>query len=168
MSLLLAVKTTLRLALGLVNLGVLFVFLAAAARAGEQYVDREGRPVGGHDVITYHTEDSPRMAHADITADYNGLTWHFVSEDNRDLFLADPRRYVPAYDGHCAYAMANGNKVRSDQLAYRAVNGVLYMNFNRNIQERWDRDIPGYLERSEANWPDLEDEPAASPRGWFF
>ncbi|OLF74132.1 hypothetical protein AWH62_08320 [Maricaulis sp. W15] len=160
-------KFVVRLGLGLANLVLAALFLAGIADAGEPYLDRDGRPVGGHDVVSYHTSDAPLPGLDSITAEYNGVTWYFATEDNRDLFVANPARYAPAYDGHCAYALANDRKVRSDPLAYRVVDGVLYMNFSASIQERWERDIPGYLEQSEANWPAHEGEPAASPRRWF-
>ncbi|WP_291842842.1 YHS domain-containing (seleno)protein [Maricaulis sp.] len=167
MTAILTAKSLLRLALGLANLVLATVFLVGFADAGEPFVDREGRPVGGYDVVSYHTEDMPLQGRESITADFNGVTWFFASEANRDLFVANPARYAPAYDGHCAYALANDRKVRSDPLAYRVVDEVLYMNFSPDIQERWERDIPGYLEQSEANWPAHEDEPAARPSRWF-
>ncbi|MFT6662803.1 MAG: hypothetical protein ACJA0K_002816 [Maricaulis maris] len=149
--------------------GLLLVTLGFASRAeaGDQYLDRDDRPVGGYDVVSYHTGDQPLQGLDTITAEYNGVSWYFATEANRDLFVANPVRYAPAYEGHCAYALANDRKVRTDPLAYRVVDGVLYMNFSPSIQTRWEQDIPGYLEQSEANWPDLEPEPAARPGGWF-
>ena len=42
------------------------------------------------------------------------------------------------------------------------------MNYDAGIQRRWERDIDGFIAQAEANWPELEAEPAASPpRGWF-
>ncbi|WP_297737137.1 YHS domain-containing (seleno)protein [uncultured Maricaulis sp.] len=160
-------KTRFRSRVGLVGLVLALLGTAGTALAGEPYLDRDGRPVGGYDVVSYHINDRPLEGLETITATYNDATWYFATEANRDLFLADPERYAPAYDGHCAYALADDRKVRSDPLAYRIVDGVLYMNFSPSIQERWERDIPGYLEQSEANWPDHEDEPAARPSRWF-
>ncbi len=162
-----AVKLVVRLSLGLLNLALVFAFLIGVAMAGDQYVDREGRPVGGYDVVSYHTEEMPLEGLDSITAEYNGVTWYFATEANRDLFVASPDVYAPAYDGHCAYALAHDRKVRTDPLAYQVVDGVLYMNFSANIQRRWEEDIPGYTERSEAHWPGHEPEPAARPSRWF-
>lgn len=167
MTALLTAKTLIGTALCLVMLGLSILTLTGPAAAGEPFLDREGRPVGGHDVVSYHTEDVPLEGLESLTADHNGVTWYFATEANRALFVADPERYVPAYDGHCAYALADGRKVRSDPLAYRIVDGVLYMNFSPSVQARWEQDIPGYLERSEANWPALESAPAARPGRWF-
>jgi len=168
MSLLLTAKTCLRLSLGAANLALAVFLLAGAAFAGEQYVDREGRAVSGFDVVSYHTAETPQMGLADISAAYNGAVWHFASEANRDAFLANPQRYIPAYDGHCAWAASRGYKARTDPQAYRIVDGVLYMNYDAGIQRRWERDIDGFITQADANWPELEAEPAASPpRGWF-
>lgn len=162
-----AVKLIVRLALGLFNLALALVFLTSLAEAGDQYVGRDGFAVGGYDVVTYHTEAAPVAGDESITAEYNAVTWLFSSEANRDLFLENPQRYVPAYDGHCAYALADDRKVRTDPLAYQVVDGVLYLNFSPDIHRRWQRNIPGYLQQSGANWPRHEREPAARPSRWF-
>lgn len=160
-------KLITRLSLGLANLGPAFAFLCGVAMAGDQYVDRQGRPVGGYDVVSYHTELMPLEGLESISAEYNGVTWYFATQANRDLFFAAPEVYAPAYDGHCAYALAHDRKTRTDPLAYQVVDGVLYMNFSPNIQRRWEEDIPGYLGRSETHWPEHEPEPAARPSRWF-
>ncbi|WP_323762854.1 YHS domain-containing (seleno)protein [Maricaulis sp.] len=162
-----AAKCLNRCGLGFGQLLLATLLLAGSAQAGDQYLDRDDRPVGGFDVVSYHTGDRPVAGLDTITAEYNGATWYFATEANRDLFLSNPGRYAPAYDGHCAYALANDRKVRTDPLAYGIVDGVLYMNFSPSIQQRWEQGIPGYLEQSEANWPDHEPQPAASPSRWF-
>ena len=168
MSLLFAAKTGLRLGLGAVNLALVVLLLCSQALAGDQYVDREGRAVDGYDVVTYFTEETPVMGLPDITAAYNGATWQFASEANRAAFLANPQRYVPAYDGHCAWAAANGYKARTEPLAYRIVDDRLYLNYDARIQRRWEGDIEGNIRQSEANWPQIEDEPASPPRRRWF
>lgn len=140
---------------------------AGAAQAGEQFADREGRAVNGYDVVAYFSQSMPVMGLETITTESNGASWWFASEADRALFLADPARYAPAYDGHCAWALADGRKVRSDPLAWQIVDGRLYLNFSPDIHRRWQGDIEGNLARSEANWPALEPEPAARPGRWF-
>jgi hypothetical protein len=160
-------KVRLKHALGLATLWLACLFFPGAALAGDQYLDRDGLPVGGYDVVTYHTEPAPLVGLETITAVHNGVTWRFATTQNRDLFSADPARYVPAYDGHCAYALADDRKVRTDPDAYLVVDDVLYLNFSMSIHRRWLEDVSGYLIQSEANWPHHEREPAARPSRWF-
>jgi hypothetical protein len=74
------------------------------------------------------------------------------------MFEANPGTYVPAYGGYCAYGVAVGKKFVSDPEAWKIVQGKLYLNLDRDIQNKWAKDIPGYLKKSEANWNDIMDK----------
>lgn len=50
-----------RIGFGLANLLLAVCFLTEVAFAGEQYVDRDGHPVGGIDVVSYYTQEPPLM-----------------------------------------------------------------------------------------------------------
>ncbi|MEM6826285.1 MAG: YHS domain-containing (seleno)protein, partial [Pseudomonadota bacterium] len=93
---------------------------------------------------------------ADITADYNGATFAFSSEANRDTFLESPETYVPQYDGHCAYGVAKGGKVPGNPNLWRIVDDKLYLNITKNVVGFWEEDIPGNISIATVNWNDLE------------
>lgn len=139
------------------------VVIQAAALAGPQYVDRDGHALSGFDAVAYHVEGVAREGDASISAEHNGVVWLFSSAENRDLFLEDPERYAPAYDGHCAFAMANGRKVRADPEVWRIVDGRLYVNYSDRVQRRWEEDIPGYIAEAEAEYAEIEQDPPARP-----
>lgn len=143
--------------------------LAPAVLAGPQFVDQTGYAVSGYDVVAYWSLPQAEVGapqpeavpgRAEFTAEYNGATFAFASAENRDRFLADPLRYVPAYDGHCAYGVAKGGKVPGNPNLWRIVDDKLYLNITRAVVGFWEEDIPGNLTLSEANWPGLE--PAAA------
>jgi YHS domain-containing protein len=90
---------------------------------------------------------------AEFAHDWGGVAWRFASAANRDLFAADPARYAPAYGGFCAYAVSEGYTAPIDPAAWRIVDGRLFLNFDRGVQRRWERDIPGRIARADANWP---------------
>ena len=87
--------------------------------------------------------------------DWDGKRWHFASAANRDAFAAAPAAYAPQYGGNCAWAVAEGYLAPVDPDAWAIVDGKLYLNANRRIQRRWERDIPGFIRRADANWPGL-------------
>jgi YHS domain-containing protein len=149
-----------------------FVLLAGPTLAGPQYVDASGYAVSGYDVVAYFEKaqapiggDQPTATpgRADITAEHNGATFAFASEANRARFLANPAKYAPAYDGHCAYGVAKGGKVPGNPHLWRIVDGTLYLNITPNVVGFWEEDIPGNIDRAEGNWPGLEAD-AASDR----
>lgn len=145
--------------------------MAQAAYAGEEYTAANDFAVSGYDVVAYFdlpqteigTPQAPAVpGSAAITADYNGASFAFATEANRDKFLADPEQFAPQYDGHCAYGVAKGGKVPGNPDLWRIVDGKLYLNITRNVVGFWEEDIPGNLQTSEANWVSLEAEPASS------
>ena len=145
--------------------------LATSAFAGPQYVDGTGFAVSGYDVVAYfdlpqnavgQSQPAPVPGKASITAEYNGATFAFSTEENRDRFLADPARFVPQYDGHCAYGVAKGGKVPGNPTLWRIVDGKLYLNITPVVVGFWEEDIPGNLSTSEGNWPEIESQPAST------
>ncbi|UWR21646.1 YHS domain-containing (seleno)protein [Sulfitobacter sp. S190] len=144
--------------------------MATTAFAGDQYIDDTGYAASGYDVVAYfslpqnpvgQSQPAPVEGNKAITAEYNGATFAFSSEENRDTFLADPAKYAPQYDGHCAYGVAKGGKVPGNPTLWRIVDDKLYLNITKNVVGFWEEDIPGNLETSEGNWPSLDPQPAS-------
>ena len=144
--------------------------LATGAFAGEQYVNKTGYANSGYDVVAYFDmEQAPvgtRQPRAvpgseEFTAEYNGATFAFANAENLARFEADPEAYVPQYDGHCAYGVVKGGKVPGNPHLWRIVDGELYLNITETVVGFWEEDIDGHLETSEANWQDIEPEPAS-------
>ena len=44
---------------------------------------------------------------------------------------------------------------------WKIVNGKLYLNYNREIQNKWLKDIPGFIEGADKNWPKIKHQTAA-------
>lgn len=142
-----------------------------AAVAGDQFVDGTGFAVSGYDVVAYFGLDQSAVGtaqpagvpgRADITTDYNGATFAFASEENRATFLADPVKFAPQYDGHCAYGVSKGGKVPGNPNLWRIVDDKLYLNITENVVTFWEEDISGNLGLAENNWVSIEPEPASS------
>ena len=72
--------------------GGLAALTGIPALAGPQYVDGSGYAVSGYVVVAYFNEaqPAPTPGRSAITAEWNGATWAFATEENRDRFLADP------------------------------------------------------------------------------
>jgi YHS domain-containing protein len=150
------------------------MLIAGTAYAGPQYVDESKYALSGYDAVAYfELPQVPVGQHqheavpgkASITAEYNGATWVFASEEHRDMFLADPEKYAPQFDGHCAYGVAKGGKVPGNPNLWRIVDGKLYFNITPTVVGFWEADIPGFLSTAESNWGSLESKPASS-KSW--
>lgn len=154
-------------------LSAAFCIVATMGVAGPQYVDRSGFAVSGYDVVAYFglpqtkvgkTQSKPVPGRSNITAEHNGAVFAFSTEENRALFVANPTKYAPQFDGHCAYGVAVGNKVPANPNLWRIVDGKLFLNITVDVENIWERNIPGYISDANRRWGRLEDDRASRDR----
>ena len=115
----------------------------------------DGIAIQGTDPVAYFTEGAPVAGSPEHEVEWNGATWRFASAENADAFRADPVAYAPAYGGYCAWAAAQGDLAPTDPDNWTIHEGRLFLNYDDRIQRRWERDIPGFVTRADANWPEL-------------
>ena len=137
-------------------LPVILSFASALHAAESAPIYAEGGiAIDGSDPVAYFTDGAPVPGGPSITAEWNGATWRFASEENRATFLGDPEAYAPQYGGYCAWAVAEGYTAPTDPSAWRIEDGKLYLNYSKRVQRQWERDIPGNIQRGDKNWPKL-------------
>lgn len=114
--------------------------------------------VKGADVVAYYSlaagEKSVKGS-SKITHEWGGTKWRFSTEENRDLFAANPEKYVPAYGGHCAFAMSKGFEASPRPNSWKIIDGKLYLNNNEKSFEIWDRDPAGNVIKANQNWIEI-------------
>jgi YHS domain-containing protein len=109
--------------------------------------------VGGYDPVAYFTEGRPVRGATQFRITHQGYEYRFASAEHLAAFRANPARYLPQYGGYCAWAVAQGYTAAGNPQNWRIVDGRLYLNYNDEIQRRWERDIPGFIRSADANWP---------------
>ncbi len=137
-------------------LAVLIAVVATLALAQAYAHSTPG--ISGYDLVAYFTEGKPVKGNGYNVVDFRGVTYAFASEENKEMFEANPEKYVPAYGGWCAYGVAVGKKFVADPEVWKIVKGKLYLNLDRNIQAKWNEDIPGHITTADANWTEILDK----------
>jgi YHS domain-containing protein len=133
-------------------------FAHSAAEADDAvYQSFLGTAIDGTDPVAYFTEGRPVEGSSDFTHEWNGATWRFSSEENRATFAASPEKYAPQYGGYCAWAVSQGYTASTDPEAWKIVDGKLYLNYNKSVQQTWEGDIPGNIAAADGNWPKVLD-----------
>ena len=140
---------------------VVVALLASPSHAGPQFVD--GAALSGYDAVAYQDEGAPVRGDAAITTERNGATWQFATPAHPAQFRADPARYAPAYDGHCAYAASEGRKSGGIPEMWQVAGGHLYLLCPKTAFEKWTSEFDARLAQANANWVTLEPLPAARP-----
>jgi len=122
----------------------------------DQSADINDVAIQGYDPVAYFTESKPVQGSNRYTATHKNAIYYFSSHKNRDLFVKDKTKYAPAYGGFCAFGVAFERKFTTDPMAWKIVDHRLYLNKSKNVQSKWFKDIPGYIESSESNWPEIK------------
>lgn len=118
--------------------------------------------ISGYDTVSYFTDSKPLHGSSQYTATYKNAIYQFSSAENRDTFRANPEYYAPQYGGFCAMGVALEKKLTVDPTAWKIVENKLYLNLNKAVQKKWLSDVPGNLETSEHNWPEIKNQNAAA------
>ncbi len=109
--------------------------------------------IKGYDTVAYHTQRAAIKGSKAYTHQWKGATWRFVSAENRDRFASMPEKYAPQYGGYCAWAVSQGTTAGVDPKLFKIVDGKLYLNYDQTIQTKWEKDIPGNIQKADRNWP---------------
>jgi YHS domain-containing protein len=136
------------------------IMMEANAQTKPVFTDDNQVALGGYDVVNYFTGYEARKGTATHVADHNGVKYYFVSEEHKQMFMAAPDRYLPAYGGYCAFAMGMKNTtVPSNPETFKIYQGKLYVFFNDLYEGQkfntiipWNSDEVNIKQRADGNW----------------
>ncbi len=118
-----------------------------------------GIAIGGKDTVAYHTLNRSPQASAvkgkkSFLVEYKGAKWRFLDKASADKFAADPGKYSPAYNGHCANALSLGKGlVKTDGTHWEIHGDKLYLFYAAAGRTRWnDGNWEKYKIDSDAAW----------------
>ena len=144
---------------------VALVALSSVALAGDlskhANLDKNGVMLKGYDPVSYFTSSKPTRGKADITAQHNGVTYRFASDENRQKFIAEPTKYLPEFGGWCAKAVADKEKVDIDPLNYKITNGRLFLFYKGLLGDAlkiWNKNEAELTRRADERWPQMTAE----------
>jgi hypothetical protein len=130
--------------------------LPAMAREAPVYTGLFSSVAGsGYDPVAYFTDGKPVEGKKEFSTQWMNVDWRFASAQNRDFFVANPEKYAPQYGGYCAWAVSQNKTALADPKVWKIVGGKLYLNYDQDIQKKWEADTPGHIERADHNWPSV-------------
>lgn len=62
------------------------------------------------------------------------------------------RKNIYQYGGYCAYGMSGGYKAPTVIETWKILNGKLYFNYSLKVQELWNKDQSGFIQKADLNW----------------
>lgn len=124
----------------------------------------KGVAIGGYDSVAYHSLARDPQANAlkgtkKFVVEYKGAKWNFADQASADKFAAEPEKYSPAYNGHCANALSLGNGlVRTDGTHWEILGDQLYLFYAAKGRTRWlDDNWETYKVDADTAWEKLSE-----------
>jgi YHS domain-containing protein len=112
--------------------------------------------INGYCLVCYISTNKAVKGSAEFTATHAGKTYHFVNKEAVSAFKKNPSKYLPAYDGCCAYGMTFGKKVEVDPTVFSIVNGKLYLNKNAKVGKTFEKDKAKHIAKADQEWAKLK------------
>lgn len=123
--------------------------------AGDFYEDK-GVALNSYDAISYFTPaPEPILGVKDLSFEYRGSKFYFVTPSHLHTFASDPAKYAPQYDGFDAYGVSQGRKVGGHPRVFAVVDGKLYMFSDLASRKNWKKDIQGNIARAAEQWGEV-------------
>lgn len=122
-------------------------------------VDDNGLAIGGYDVVAYFSGKAKKGLESYSTK-HNGATYYFANRTNRSAFKKEPEKYLPQFDGYCAWGVAEKEtKFPINPETFDIVDGKLYLFFNGpfngkpfNTLEPWKAETSRLKKAAHMNW----------------
>lgn len=138
---------------------ILFAFAllmySVLAQAISPIYSRGSIAIKGYDTVAYFTKDAAIKGSETYSYDYLGASWQFESQEHLDLFVKSPEKYIPQYGGYCAYAVSKNRTASVKPEVFEIIDDKLYLNYSKSVQRRWLSDAKDYIEKADAQWPEL-------------
>ena len=117
--------------------------------------------IGGYDPVAYFTDGKPVPGASEFEYVWHDARWRFASAGHRDLFVGDPNRYAPQYDGYCAGGVSSDapHKDTVDPEAWAIVDGKLYLTHTTRSLGRWSQNPAEKIKTADGNWPTIKTLP---------
>ncbi|CAM2064833.1 hypothetical protein SCOR_05630 [Sulfidibacter corallicola] len=115
-----------------------------------------GLAIDGYDAVGFFTEGKPRKGDPRFPHHWQGATWLFASERNREAFAAEPAKYAPQFGGHCSFAAGLGKLMPGDPLHWSITDDRLFFNANAVAATLW-RVLPDRPSAAYERWEHHKD-----------
>lgn len=94
----------------------------------------------------------------EFESEYKGKTYLFVNQKAKDAFDTSPDKFLPAYDGLCAYGMSLGKEFAGDPTQFTVFDNVIYLNSSADTKRQFDAEPANFIKAANENFAMLKEK----------
>jgi len=118
-------------------------------------LDKTGVAIQSYDPVAFFTDNKPVKGDQKFLLKHDGAIYFFASKEHKDLFKADPAKYMPEFGGYCAYGVSRNKLVEIDVNAFQIVDGKLLLQYSKGVRDDFNKDPKSNLAKAATNWVGL-------------
>jgi hypothetical protein len=109
--------------------------------------------IQGYDTVAYFTEGKPVKGSSEFEVLFDDSIWRFSNASHKQMFAADPERYLPQYLGYCVSGLALGVSFPANPESWAIVDGKLYMVAGgQDDLEQWKQHAAESIKAADKIW----------------
>jgi hypothetical protein len=134
---------------------LLLVLAAPLFAASIRSSAAENIPVAmkGYDPVAYFTIGKPTLGLPEFEYEWDEHRYRFLRAEHRELFKADPMRYVPQFANFCAMALTRGEIDEANPEYWLISDGKLYIFGKPMGPERFQQSFTENVVKANQNRP---------------
>jgi len=120
-----------------------------------------GLAVRGYDLVSIVDQKKATKGNQAINVQFEDASYWFKSEENKQLFSDNPKKYLPEYGGFCAIAMSEGALVDANPKSFLLQDGKLFMFFSKYLglidtKRQWVKNPIEFQKLADIEWETLK------------
>jgi hypothetical protein len=117
--------------------------------------------VGSYDLVNYFSNNTAELGLLEFSAPFNGISYYFKNELNKNLFIQNPEKYLPAFGGWCSMTLAMGRATAPTYTNFLIINDKLYLfekTLSVNGRTLWQTSPDENKKRASNNYEDYKNK----------
>lgn len=106
----------------------------------------------GHCLVSTNKQGKAVKGDKQHRSTYGEWVYYFASEEAKKEFEKNPEKWLPAYEGHCAAAMADGKQYEGTPEAMRVEDGRLFFFWDEDDAKDWEKDKKANIAKADSEW----------------